>query len=454
MISNSMISKHSRLPRQAVPQKDGRQMAEPARAPRVTLCNIVVFCGLFLAACASSPRPDPDLPFEDAVPFGGRAAWAAVAGRPLQEIAEAVFAAGGSAGDAAIAVTLRHAAGDRDGGESNSRSGGVLGGGGHCLMARNLVARHGHAQVTAVSGLPRATRAPGRIALPGTLAVLAALHDRSGRLTWTQTLGLARRDILPGTGGQPLQAAYDLLEAEGPYSLYRGALGARFRQQAEKAGQSISAAELAAMQAALSEARPVQAAGRRLYLPAAESGAGRLGRALAKNADSPAGRLIRPAALEIRMEAAQAPGAMPALFFVLVDPDGEAVACAFTAGRPAEDPETAETQAWQAALGFAPALQAGAGPQLPPAFLMPILSVHEGADSKTGLERHAENGSGGLIAVVGAATPRGTANAMAFALGTAPETVSLVTIRAVRCPESFQDAACRVFARPGLPGRP
>ena len=138
----------------------------------------------FLVGCESAPPPGTIGSIEG---FAG----AVAADEPRAAlIARDTLSAGGNAADAAVAlyfalsVTLPSTAG--------------LGGGGTCLIHDPTGAQPQGRQTVALDFLPRPTP-DGRVAVPGNVRGMAALHARYGRLRWEQLLSPAENLARFGT---------------------------------------------------------------------------------------------------------------------------------------------------------------------------------------------------------------------------------------------------------------
>ena len=172
------------------------------------LVALTALAGLaMLAGCApGDQRPGGGLPTDPA--FAG----AVVADEPHAVLAaREVLAAGGSAADAAAALTFALAV--------TYPSAAGLGGGGQCLVYARGEDEDGIASLDFLPGRQTPPVGGGRaIAVPGTVRGMDALQARYGRLRWSQTLVAAER--LAGLG-HPASRALVRDLAAGAEALFR-----------------------------------------------------------------------------------------------------------------------------------------------------------------------------------------------------------------------------------------
>lgn len=175
----------------------------------------LAFGGLLLASCAMEPEPST-LQLGDVIAgyIGG------VAGDEPRSalIAQDVLASGGTAADAAVAMTFVMTV--------TYPAAASLGGGGACLSYDAATQ-----SMEVLRFLPSRPAAGGIIAVPGTVRGMAALHSRYGRLEWDKLItpaeGLARRghSVSRALAG-PLQASRPLLLGDpGLRSIFLSASG-------------------------------------------------------------------------------------------------------------------------------------------------------------------------------------------------------------------------------------
>ena len=412
------------------------------------------------------------------------------------------LAAGGSAADAAVALTFTLAV------TYPSRA--SLGGGGRCLVY--APGEEGDA-VETLDFLPARSALPvpaGGVAtaVPGTVRGMHALHARYGRLRWPRLLApaetLARfghpvsralaRDATAAPGGpggaasllasggaepiaegrllrqRALAETLSRLRLAGPGDFHDGRLAGAFVKAVVEAGGTLDADALRRYRPRWRESAALPFASHELHTT--PDGAGAAAAALFQRAGAGYGAATEAERLSALADAAaestgETAGAAPATSFVVVDRRGMAVVCglttngAFGAGRRAPGTGIVLAAAPGRAFPFAPALLvnrvngqvfmaagAGGGEAAPSALAATLLELLDAErplrDALAASRVHAGGARGGLSveAAVGAAARRAL-EARGHRLA---ETPALGRVNAVHCPGGLprNPETCRI----------
>lgn len=278
-----------------------------------------------------------------------------------------VLAAGGSAADAAVALTFTLAV------TYPSRA--SLGGGGQCLV---YAPGEEGGVVETLDFLPARSAIPApaggaEIAVPGTVRGMHALHARHGRLRWPRLLApaeaLARfghpasralaRDavaaaggangagaLLASGGGAPIAEGRSLrqpalagtltrLRLAGPGDFHDGRLARAFAQAVTEAGGTLDTGDLRRYRPRWRGTVALPFESHELHTT--PDGAGAAVAAIRRRASAGYGDTAEAARLSLLADAAAeaaggTPGAVPATSFVAADRQGMAVVCGLTTG--------------------------------------------------------------------------------------------------------------------------
>lgn len=298
-------------------------------------------------------------------PFAGRARAAAIADEPQAAIiGRMALESGGSAADAAAAMYFALAV--------THPAAASLGGGGICLV------RSANGHVDSLDFLARTPAGGGTIAIPGSLAGIAALQSHYGVMRWAAVVLPAERlagagtvtralaeDIakIPAsahgdvaldtlarrTTGEPraegdsinrpdLAMTLTKISSVGVSAFYSGALGRAFVDAARPVGGAVTMADLKGYTVKIAPAEAFDLDGMRVSLPSLTTGAGQLAAETLSSARGASDRGVIDAAVTKSLSELGAPQALPSDFgstsFLAVDTSGRAVSCAVTMNGP------------------------------------------------------------------------------------------------------------------------
>src|SRR5690606_19895911 len=361
-----------------IPFMENVRRVRPILRQSITIAVV----GLAISACSSSNEPTR-VDFLRGF-YGG-----AVADEPTAaNIGRDVLDAGGSAGDAAVAMYFALAV-------TKPASAG-LGAVGACLVYQP---REKTVRALDFTSPPNAS---GSVAIPGAVRGMYAVHAMLGRQPWSQLLGPAERlarfgsaatrsfvsdlearpDVardeefgarvrtagggLVGEGDRVVQPALadfiGQIRVSGPAAFYAGPLGERFAEAVGQAGERLDFSEMRAQAPKLGEPRTQPAGHAEAYFLPFDHTAG----------PWQAARWGALAGRERNGSAGPTTFAPSGTSFVAVDRSGNAVACGLTLNRPFGIGRTAP------GTGIFPA--APAEPNMPSGALSPVLVVNHNTD--------------------------------------------------------------------------